>query len=291
MGEKIDQTQSRPDQAAVEASLAVLDRFMMALNSGDEPALLAALHFPHYRLAGDGIQVWDRPGSYLGDFRARAGAGAKIAEVRARPVPYLDPVPGEAVMREMQRREEGRLVTGIQRHHETVEHGERRLHRRLIRSGLSLVDLLPHSADRGAEDAHVVAAGNLACFVPSEAAAHHRRNQVHPLRVVVHASWRDVLVGADADMINPDDLGHFFEPLDIFVEAWEKVPDADRAPGLGDRPRMVRGDLPARQGRRAHRPRPGKCRMRQQQRLVATLTACFAMSSVACATSQTKPSR
>ena len=65
MGEKIDQTQSRPDQAA-EASLAVLDRFMMALNSGDEP-LLATLHFPHYRLAGDGIQVWDRPGSYLGE--------------------------------------------------------------------------------------------------------------------------------------------------------------------------------------------------------------------------------
>src|SRR6516162_9888755 len=60
---EIDQTQSRPDQAA-EASLAVLDRFMMALNSGDEP-LLATLHFPHYRLAGDGIQVWDRPGSYL----------------------------------------------------------------------------------------------------------------------------------------------------------------------------------------------------------------------------------
>ena len=75
MGEKIDQTQSRPDQAAVEAALAVLDRFMIALNSGDEPALLATLHFPHYRLAGDGIQVWDRPGSYLGDFRARAGAG------------------------------------------------------------------------------------------------------------------------------------------------------------------------------------------------------------------------
>ena len=37
-------------------------------------------------------------------------------------------------MREMQRREEGRLVTGIQRHHETVEHGERCLHRSLIRS-------------------------------------------------------------------------------------------------------------------------------------------------------------
>jgi hypothetical protein len=30
----------------------VLDRFMTALNARDEPALLATLHFPHYRLAG-----------------------------------------------------------------------------------------------------------------------------------------------------------------------------------------------------------------------------------------------
>jgi hypothetical protein len=78
MGEKhhaIDQTQSRPDQAAVKAALAVLDRFMMALNAGDKPALLATLHFSHYWLAGGGIGVWDRPGAYLGDFRARAGAG------------------------------------------------------------------------------------------------------------------------------------------------------------------------------------------------------------------------
>jgi hypothetical protein len=47
---------------------------MAALNAGDEPALLATLHFPHYRLAGGGTRVWDQPGSYLGDFRARAGA-------------------------------------------------------------------------------------------------------------------------------------------------------------------------------------------------------------------------
>ena len=47
---------------------------MAALNAGDEPALLATLHFPHYRLAGGRMRVWDRPGSYLGDFRARAGA-------------------------------------------------------------------------------------------------------------------------------------------------------------------------------------------------------------------------
>jgi hypothetical protein len=29
----------------------MLDGFMAALNAGDEPALLATLHFPHYRLA------------------------------------------------------------------------------------------------------------------------------------------------------------------------------------------------------------------------------------------------
>ena len=70
----IDQTQLEPDKQAVDAALAVLDGFMAALNAGDEPALLATLHFPHYRLAGGTMRVWDRPGSYLGDFLARAGA-------------------------------------------------------------------------------------------------------------------------------------------------------------------------------------------------------------------------
>jgi hypothetical protein len=36
----IDQTQTQPEKAAVGAALAVLDRFMSALNAGDEPALL-----------------------------------------------------------------------------------------------------------------------------------------------------------------------------------------------------------------------------------------------------------
>jgi hypothetical protein len=71
----IDQTQARPDQAAADAALSVLDRFMVALNAGNEPALLTTLHFPHYRLAGGRMRVWEEPGSYLGDFRARAGAG------------------------------------------------------------------------------------------------------------------------------------------------------------------------------------------------------------------------
>ena len=36
-------------------------------------------------------------------------------------------------MREMQRREQGGFVTGIQRCHEAVEYSERRAHRSLIR--------------------------------------------------------------------------------------------------------------------------------------------------------------
>jgi hypothetical protein len=47
---------------------------MAALNAGDEAALLETLHFPHYRLAGARMRVWDQPGAYLGDFLARAGA-------------------------------------------------------------------------------------------------------------------------------------------------------------------------------------------------------------------------
>src|SRR3954469_8858893 len=74
-GMEVDQTQAEPDREAVAAALAVLDRFMAALNEGDEKALLATLHFPHYRLAGGRMQVWQNPGPYLGDFLARAGAG------------------------------------------------------------------------------------------------------------------------------------------------------------------------------------------------------------------------
>jgi hypothetical protein len=69
----VDQTRDEPDREAVTAALAVLDRFMRALNAGDETALLATLHFPHYRLAGGRMQIWETPGPYLGDFLARAG--------------------------------------------------------------------------------------------------------------------------------------------------------------------------------------------------------------------------
>lgn len=60
---------------AVAAATAVLDRHMAALNAGDAAALAATLHFPHYRFTGGRMKIWDRPDSYLADFRARAGDG------------------------------------------------------------------------------------------------------------------------------------------------------------------------------------------------------------------------
>ena len=53
----------------------MLDNFLAALNAGDQRALLATMHFPHYRLAGVSMRVWDEPDdSYLAGFYARAGA-------------------------------------------------------------------------------------------------------------------------------------------------------------------------------------------------------------------------
>src|SRR5207248_4350886 len=95
------------------------------------------------------------------------------------------------------------------------------------------------SADRSAEDAHVVAAGDLAGLLGREAAAQHCRDEVHPLSVVPYASRRDMLVGADADVIDPDDLCHFLDAVDVFLEAREEMPDADRAASLGNRLRMI----------------------------------------------------
>jgi hypothetical protein len=43
-------------------------------------------------------------------------------------------------MREMQRREQGWLIAGIQRRHKAIENRERLGYRRLVRLGLSLVD-------------------------------------------------------------------------------------------------------------------------------------------------------
>jgi hypothetical protein len=61
--------------AAIEAATAVLDRHFEALNAGDAAAVADTLHFPHYRLAGVTMQVWEGPENYLADFHARAGDG------------------------------------------------------------------------------------------------------------------------------------------------------------------------------------------------------------------------
>ena len=64
------------DTPEVAAAVAVLDGFMAALNAGDQAAMAATLHFPHYRLTRGRLQVWQRPEDYtLEGFRARAGVG------------------------------------------------------------------------------------------------------------------------------------------------------------------------------------------------------------------------
>jgi hypothetical protein len=65
---------STPNPEAVAAAMGVLDRHFAALNAGNAAALAETLHFPHYRLAGGRMQVWERPDNYLTDFRGRAGA-------------------------------------------------------------------------------------------------------------------------------------------------------------------------------------------------------------------------
>jgi hypothetical protein len=64
-----------PDEAGAPeaAALAVLDRHIDALNTGDADALVATLHFPHYRLSAAGMRIWEGPERYFADFRERAG--------------------------------------------------------------------------------------------------------------------------------------------------------------------------------------------------------------------------
>lgn len=60
---------------AVSHARAVMAAHIAALNTGDETALAATLHFPHYRLSEGRLKTWDGPAQYLADFHARAGDG------------------------------------------------------------------------------------------------------------------------------------------------------------------------------------------------------------------------
>jgi len=68
------QQQDNYEREIVEA-MAVLDRHLIALNASDATALADTLHFPHYRLAGTRMRVWQTPETYFSDFLARAGEG------------------------------------------------------------------------------------------------------------------------------------------------------------------------------------------------------------------------
>lgn len=59
----------------IGAAMGVLDRHMAALNAHDNASLAATLHFPHYRLSGGRMRVWEAPDTYFSDFVARAGDG------------------------------------------------------------------------------------------------------------------------------------------------------------------------------------------------------------------------
>lgn len=62
-------------RAAVAEARAVMHAHVAALNARDSAGLAATLHFPHYRLSGGSLKVWETPDSYLADFLARAGEG------------------------------------------------------------------------------------------------------------------------------------------------------------------------------------------------------------------------
>ena len=47
----------------LKSALAVLDAYMAGLNRGDEVAVNAACNFPHVRIAGGKITVYQQPGS------------------------------------------------------------------------------------------------------------------------------------------------------------------------------------------------------------------------------------
>jgi len=121
------------------------------------------------------------------------------------------------------------------------------------------------------------------------------RDEVYPLRVVRHAPGRHMLVGADADMIDPRrSRPSPFRPSMYLSRLGKKCQMPIEPAGLGNRPRMVEADLPAGQpGLGPHRLRPEESCVRQQQRVSSRLLiAWFTMSSVCVrATSQTKPSR
>jgi hypothetical protein len=47
---------------------------------------------------------------------------------------------------------------------------------------------------------------------------------MRPLRVVLETGGADLLVSADANVLDADDINHFFQAMDIFIEARRAKP-------------------------------------------------------------------
>lgn len=62
-------------ELAVKSAQAVMLAHIDALNRRDNDAIAATLHFPHLRLHGTKLKIWEDRTSYLADFLARAGDG------------------------------------------------------------------------------------------------------------------------------------------------------------------------------------------------------------------------
>ena len=72
------------NQQAITAALEVMDKHISALNDRHTSKLATTLHFPHFRLVGTSLKVWETADRYFDDFTARAGANwayTKLASI------------------------------------------------------------------------------------------------------------------------------------------------------------------------------------------------------------------
>ena len=60
------------NQQAITAALEVMDKHISALNDRHTSELATTLHFPHFRLVGTSLKVWETADRYFDDFTARA---------------------------------------------------------------------------------------------------------------------------------------------------------------------------------------------------------------------------
>ena len=72
------------NRQAITAALEVMDKHISALNDRHTSELATTLHFPHFRLVGTSLKVWETADRYFDDFTARAGekwAYTKLASI------------------------------------------------------------------------------------------------------------------------------------------------------------------------------------------------------------------